>query len=182
MTKEGANARRATFLKCQPGLLKAASELYAFCAVEMAIIVLSPGGEPFYFGHPSVDVAVDMREHPKMASIDATRQAQTDRDQILKKLNKQYAYVLEQLKVGMKGAKELDDIKPLRIESLSFSELMIVDEWLEDVEKAVDLRSMDLLALEASSSTPCPRSTDASIRSEPTIDVMILVKQKLGTE
>ncbi|KAK3413279.1 hypothetical protein EUGRSUZ_I01846 [Eucalyptus grandis] len=102
MTKEGANARQATFLKRRPGLLKKASELYAFCSVEMAINVLSPRGESFYFGHPSVDVAVNMHEHPKMAHIDATRQAQTDREQFLEKLNKQYANVLEQMKVGIK--------------------------------------------------------------------------------
>jgi len=68
----------------------------------MAIIVLSPRGESCHFGHPSVDAAVDMSEHPKMVRSDATRQAQTDRDQIIEKLNKQYANVLEQLK-----AKEL---------------------------------------------------------------------------
>ncbi|KAL3723192.1 hypothetical protein ACJRO7_035380 [Eucalyptus globulus] len=149
MTKEGANARQATFLKRRPGLLKKASELYAFCAIEMAIIVLSPRGESFYFGHPSMDAA-----------------AQTDRDQFLEKLNKRYANVLEQMKVGIKGAKELDDIKLLRFENLSFSEFMVVDEWLEDVEKAVDKRRMDLVAPEVSSSTPCPRAIDASIRSK----------------
>lgn len=36
-------------------------------------------------------------------------------------MNKQYANVLGQLKVGIKGAKELNDIKPLQFENLSFS-------------------------------------------------------------
>jgi len=80
-------------------------------------------------------------------------------------MNKQYADVLKQLKVGMKGAEELDGIMPLRFENLSFSEFMVVNEWQEDVEKAVDKRRMDLLVLEASSSTPCPRAIDASVGS-----------------
>ncbi|XP_010030754.2 agamous-like MADS-box protein AGL62 [Eucalyptus grandis] len=166
MTKEGANARQATSSKRRPGLLKKASELYAFCAIEMAIIVLSPRGKPFYFGHPSVDATVDMREHPKMACIDATQQAQTDRQQILEKLNKQYADVLEQLKAGMKGAKELSDIKPLRFENFSFNDFVVFGKWLEDVENAVDKRRTELLALESSSSTPCPGAIKASVRSQ----------------
>ncbi|KAL3723193.1 hypothetical protein ACJRO7_035381 [Eucalyptus globulus] len=155
MTKEGANARQVTSSERRPALFKKVSEVCALCAVEMGIIVLSPRGKPFYFGHSPVDAAY----------IDAIQQAQTDRDQILEEMNKQYADVLKQLKVGMKGAKELDDIKPLRFENLSFSEYVAVDEWLEDVEKAVGKRRMELLALEASSSTPCPRAIDASVGS-----------------
>ncbi|XP_039158469.1 agamous-like MADS-box protein AGL62 [Eucalyptus grandis] len=146
MTKEGANARQATSSKRRPGLLKKASELYAFCAIEMAVIVLSPRGKPFYFGHPSVDATVDKREHPKMACIDATQQAQTDRQQILEKLNKQYVDVLEQLKAGMEGAKEMSDIKPLRFKNFSFNDFVVFGKWLEDVENAVDKRRTELLA------------------------------------
>ncbi|KAL3723188.1 hypothetical protein ACJRO7_035376 [Eucalyptus globulus] len=105
----------------------------------MAIIVLSPTGKPFYFGHPS------------MACIDATRQAQIDRQQIPEKLNKQYADVLEQLKAGMKGAKELSDIKPLQFENFSFNDFV---------------RRTELWALKASSSTPCPGAIKASFRSQ----------------
>ncbi|KAF8031786.1 hypothetical protein BT93_D0871 [Corymbia citriodora subsp. variegata] len=134
MTKEG-----------QQGLFKKVSEGCVLCAVEMAIIVLSPRGKPFNFGHPSADAA------------------QTDRDQTLEKLNKQYADVLEQLKVG---AEELNDIKVLRFEKFSLYEFLVFGKWLEDVEKAVDKRRTELLASEASSSTPCPRAIDASIISQ----------------
>ncbi|XP_056169860.1 agamous-like MADS-box protein AGL62 [Syzygium oleosum] len=149
MTKGSANARQVTFSKPRPGLFKKASEVYARCAIEMAIIVLSPRGKPFYFGHPSVDAVLDRFEHPKMACIDAIQQAQTDRAQVLEKMNKQYADVLEQLKVGMEGAKELNDIKPLRFENFSFNDFMVFKKWLEDLEKAVEKRRMELLALEA---------------------------------
>ncbi|XP_030553581.2 agamous-like MADS-box protein AGL61 [Rhodamnia argentea] len=166
MTKEGTNARRVTFSKCQPGLFKKAGEVSTLCAVETALILLSPRGKPFYLGRPSVGAVLDRSERPKMACIDANQRAQIDRDRNIEEIKKQYAHLLDQLKVGKEGGKELDDIKALPFEKFSFAEFKVFDEWLEDVEKAVDKRRMELLALEASSSTPRPRAADASIGSQ----------------
>ncbi|XP_030553580.2 agamous-like MADS-box protein AGL62 [Rhodamnia argentea] len=120
MTKEGANAGRVTSSKSRPGLFEKASEASTLCAVEMAPILLSLRGKPFYFGHPSADAVRDRSEGPKMACIDANQQDETDGDKNLEELNKQYADLLEQLKAGMQGTEELDDIKPPQFENFSF--------------------------------------------------------------
>ncbi|KAI3409384.1 GPI ethanolamine phosphate transferase 1 [Psidium guajava] len=167
MTEDGANGRRATFSKRRPGLFKKASDVSTLCAVETAIVLLSPRGKPFYFGRPSVGAVLDNRsERPKMACIDVDQQAQTDRDRNIEEIKKQYADLLDQLKVGKEGGKELDNIKALPFENFSFTEFKVFDEWLEELEKAVDKRRMDLLASEASSSTTCPRAIDASVGSQ----------------
>ncbi|KAF8404800.1 hypothetical protein HHK36_009689 [Tetracentron sinense] len=53
------NTRQVTFSKRRTGLFKKASELCILCGAEIAIIVFSPAGKAFSFGHPSVDSVVD---------------------------------------------------------------------------------------------------------------------------
>ncbi|XP_028786625.1 agamous-like MADS-box protein AGL29 [Neltuma alba] len=55
MVKDAAS-RLVTFSKRRNGLFKKANELAILCGAELAIVVFSPGGKPFSFGHPSVDV------------------------------------------------------------------------------------------------------------------------------
>ncbi|KAK4271814.1 hypothetical protein QN277_020449 [Acacia crassicarpa] len=50
-----AASRLVTFSKRRNGLFKKANELAILCGVELAIVVFSPGGKPFSFGHPSVN-------------------------------------------------------------------------------------------------------------------------------
>ncbi|KAI6675265.1 hypothetical protein NL676_003171 [Syzygium grande] len=101
-----------------------------------------------------------------MACANASQQVQTNGDQTLEELNKQHANLLERLKIEKRRAEELKHIKLLKIENLSFNELMVVKKSLEDLKKVVDRRSAELLASEASSSTPCPRAIDASMISQ----------------
>ncbi|XP_028764874.1 agamous-like MADS-box protein AGL29 [Neltuma alba] len=53
---QDAASRLVTFSKRRNGLFKKANELAILCGAELAIVVFSPGGKPFSFGHPSVDV------------------------------------------------------------------------------------------------------------------------------
>ncbi|XP_010030494.2 agamous-like MADS-box protein AGL61 [Eucalyptus grandis] len=162
---EDVNAQRVAFSKRRPGLFKKASELCTLCATEMAIILFSPSGKPFSFGHPSVDAVLDRFEHPQTVCPTVT-QAQTNGDQTLVELNRQYADVLERLEAEKKRAKELQHIKPLEIENLSFEQLMVLKKALADLKEKVDKRRMEPLALEASTSTPCARAIDASVISQ----------------
>ncbi|EPS72960.1 hypothetical protein M569_01798 [Genlisea aurea] len=50
---------QVTFSKRRAGLFKKASELCTLCGVEIAIIVFSPAGKIFSFGHPDVRLLVD---------------------------------------------------------------------------------------------------------------------------
>ncbi|KAI3442354.1 uncharacterized protein J3R85_001300 [Psidium guajava] len=160
---EGAKARRVAFSKQRTGLFKKASELCTLCAVEMALILFSPSGQPFSFGHPSVGAILDRFERRQTACPTATQQAQANGDQTLVELNKQIADVLEQLKAEKKRAKELQHVKPLEIQNLSFDQLMGLKKALADLKENVDQRRMALLALEVSTPTPCARAIDASV-------------------
>lgn len=52
------STRQVTFSKRRTGLFKKANELAILCAAQIAIIVFSPGGKPFSFGHPNVESLV----------------------------------------------------------------------------------------------------------------------------
>lgn len=47
--------RQVTFSKRRTGLFKKANELSTLCAAQVAILVFSPGGKPYSFGHPNVE-------------------------------------------------------------------------------------------------------------------------------
>ncbi|XP_019165300.1 PREDICTED: agamous-like MADS-box protein AGL61 [Ipomoea nil] len=56
---ETKNHLQVTFSKRRSGVFKKASELCTLCGVEIAIIVFSPAGKAFSFGHPNVDPILD---------------------------------------------------------------------------------------------------------------------------
>ncbi|KAF5799518.1 putative transcription factor MADS-type1 family [Helianthus annuus] len=56
---EPQNNRLVTFSKRRAGLFKKASELCILTGAQIAILVNSPGGHLFSFGHPSADVIID---------------------------------------------------------------------------------------------------------------------------
>ncbi|GJV03188.1 agamous-like MADS-box protein AGL62 [Tanacetum coccineum] len=53
------NNRQVTFSKRRNGLFKKAAELYVLTGAKIAIIVNSPGGCVFAFGHPNVDALIN---------------------------------------------------------------------------------------------------------------------------
>ncbi|XP_020684082.2 agamous-like MADS-box protein AGL29, partial [Dendrobium catenatum] len=52
---ENEEARQVCFSKRRMGLFKKATELSILCGAEIGIVVFSPAGKPFSFGHPSLD-------------------------------------------------------------------------------------------------------------------------------
>lgn len=50
---------QVTFSKRRSGLFKKASELCTLCDVEIALIVFSPSGKVFSFGHPDINILLD---------------------------------------------------------------------------------------------------------------------------
>ncbi|KAK8967315.1 Agamous-like MADS-box protein AGL61 [Platanthera guangdongensis] len=48
-------SRQVCFLKRRAGLFKKATELSILCGAKISIVVFSPAGKPFSFGHPSLD-------------------------------------------------------------------------------------------------------------------------------
>ncbi|ESR34586.1 hypothetical protein CICLE_v10006958mg [Citrus x clementina] len=60
---ENEDDRMITFSKRRSGIHKKASELVTLTGAEIGIVVFSPSGKPFSFGHPSLE-AVANQEHP----------------------------------------------------------------------------------------------------------------------
>ncbi|KAF5822826.1 putative transcription factor MADS-type1 family [Helianthus annuus] len=56
---EETNSRRVTFSKRRTGLFKKVSELCILTGAQIAILVNSPGGRVFTFGHPNFHVLLD---------------------------------------------------------------------------------------------------------------------------
>lgn len=50
---------QVTFSKRRSGLFKKASELNTLCGADIAVIVFSPGGKVYSFGHPSVELVLN---------------------------------------------------------------------------------------------------------------------------
>ncbi|ONK65575.1 uncharacterized protein A4U43_C07F38500 [Asparagus officinalis] len=57
---ENEEARQVCFSKRRAGLFKKANELSILCGAQVSLLVFSPAGKPFSFGHPSVDYVVDL--------------------------------------------------------------------------------------------------------------------------
>ena len=56
---EDESIRQVTFSKRRNGIFKKASELCVLCGENIGIIVFSPKGKPFCFGHPNVDTILN---------------------------------------------------------------------------------------------------------------------------
>ncbi|XP_042467484.1 agamous-like MADS-box protein AGL61 [Zingiber officinale] len=56
---EKEEARQVCFCKRRASLFKKANELSLLCGAQLAVVVFSPSGKPFSYGHPSVDSILD---------------------------------------------------------------------------------------------------------------------------
>ncbi|KAL7206305.1 hypothetical protein ACSBR2_019089 [Camellia fascicularis] len=103
------NHLQVTFSKRRSGLFKKASELCTLCGIEIAIIVFSPAGKVFSFGHPNVDSIVDQfltRNPPPNTTTRHLIEAQ--RNASVRELNLQLTQVLNELEVEKRHGETLD--------------------------------------------------------------------------
>ncbi|KAH7840309.1 hypothetical protein Vadar_015431 [Vaccinium darrowii] len=97
-------ARQVTFSKCQFGLFKKASELCTLSGCEIALVVFSPSGKPFSFGHHSVNTIVQwyLCESPMGVPT-----AQDPPLSICSTIHQQYIELCKQLEAEKIHSKEL---------------------------------------------------------------------------
>ncbi|KAG6508807.1 hypothetical protein ZIOFF_034189 [Zingiber officinale] len=162
---EREEARQVCFSKRRAGLFKKANELSVLCGANLAVVVFSPAGKPFSFGHPSVDSVLDRFVSP---SADPTpppppsfhdARAMTAATSIVPELDRQYAELAERLE-GERRRKEALEAA-LRAQRGDFARLMqsSVEELgvaeLERLQAALDrlrwdaARRVDQLLIEA---------------------------------
>ncbi|KAJ9705368.1 hypothetical protein PVL29_003420 [Vitis rotundifolia] len=157
------NHLQVTFSKRRSGLFKKASELCTLCGANVAIIVFSPAGKVFSFGHPDVESIVDrfftcnpMPEPNGLHLIEAHRNAS------VRELNLQLTQVLNQLEAEKKRGEILSQMRragqtqcwwEAPINELSMPELEQLKVSMEELKKVV-LRQGDKLLMEAANPSP----------------------------
>ncbi|KAL5983078.1 hypothetical protein ACLOJK_017158 [Asimina triloba] len=152
---ENEDARQVCFSKRRAGLFKKASELCILCGAEIAIIVFSPAGKVFSFGHPGVDSLIErvmpnaVGPSPASAADDATH-----RGAVTRELNRQCADLMAQVEVEKKRKVSLEELLSLArtqswwdapIEQLGLIELEQLRGSMEDLKMRVGRRADDLL-------------------------------------
>ncbi|KAK2981242.1 hypothetical protein RJ640_030631 [Escallonia rubra] len=137
------NARQASFSKRRASLFKKASELCTLTGAEVAIILFSPGGKAFSFGHPSVDTITNRfsNRYP-MPHYDN----QDSHGANLSALNQRLNYLRDQLEAEEKRGEELKQMQMERqrkfwfdapIEELNLDQLMKLQVLWEGLQKKV---------------------------------------------
>nr|GMC48944.1 agamous-like MADS-box protein AGL62 [Ipomoea batatas] len=109
------NHLQVTFSKRRSGLFKKASELCILCGVEVAIIVFSPAGKVFSFGHPNVELITDRflsgNQHP-LSSNNATLQlVEAHRSATVRELNLQLSQMMAESEIERKRGEALDEMR-----------------------------------------------------------------------
>ncbi|KAI4327294.1 hypothetical protein L6164_019773 [Bauhinia variegata] len=98
-----ANARNEAFSKRCSSIFWKATELSALCAVEMAIVIFSPGGRAYSFGSPCVEKIIDRFTHPGIPDAPANNEDASG----MAELYKEYNDVLVQWDAEKKRGKKL---------------------------------------------------------------------------
>ncbi|EYU37536.1 hypothetical protein ABFS82_02G047900 [Erythranthe guttata] len=145
------NHLQVTFSKRRSGLFKKASELCTLCGVEIAIIVFSPAGKVFSFGHPNVESIVD-RFLPRNSACPNNNNngpyhlIEAQRNASVRDLNLQLGQVSYELDLERKRAENLDNVRKTNetqywwegpVEKLGLDELEQLKTAMEDLKENV---------------------------------------------
>lgn len=149
---ENEEARQVCFSKRRAGLFKKATELSILCGAEMALVVFSPAGKPFTFGHPSVDLVADRYLYgdvcPRMGG---TRRGAA----AVGELNKEHAAMVE--KLGEEKRRKEDLEKTLKemwpadgnLDGVGVQQLEWLEKRLESLREEVEVMLMRRNPMEA---------------------------------
>lgn len=157
------NHLQVTFSKRRSGLFKKASELSTLCGVEIAIIVFSPAGKVFSFGHPNVESIIDrfITRNPNPSS-NALQFAEAHRNASVRDLNFQLTQILNELEAETKRGETLDKMRKAGqsqfwweapVEKLALHELEQLRDSMEELKKSV-ANEVSKLLVENSHSLP----------------------------
>ncbi|XP_071705956.1 agamous-like MADS-box protein AGL61 [Rutidosis leptorrhynchoides] len=141
------NHLQVTFSKRRSGLFKKASELCTLCGVEIAIVVFSPAGKVFSFGHPKVESIVDrfLTRNPNLNTT-SLHLVEAHRIASIPELNMQLTHVLNELETEKKKSETLGEMRKASqsqfwweapIEELSLHELEQLKDSMEELKKTV---------------------------------------------
>ncbi|KAH1040528.1 hypothetical protein J1N35_042271 [Gossypium stocksii] len=102
---ENESSRQVTFAKRRNGLFNKASELCILCGCNIGIIVFSPKGKPFCFGHPDIDMILERYLNKNPNHDDGLMMSGDDIAPCLEEFNKESRETLEKLEEEKSEAK-----------------------------------------------------------------------------
>ncbi|KAB2065878.1 hypothetical protein ES319_A09G121100v1 [Gossypium barbadense] len=139
------NNLQVTFSKRRAELFKKASELCTLCGVDIAIIVFSPAGKVFSFGHPNVESAVHRFLTRNTSSVHYDI-VEAHPNANIRELNAQIAHLLEMLEGEKRKGQALDEEREAGrrqcwwqapIHELGLSELQQLRNAMEELKRNV---------------------------------------------
>ncbi|KAL8488959.1 hypothetical protein ACS0TY_025029 [Phlomoides rotata] len=143
-----------TFSKRRTGLFNKASELALLCGAQIAILVQSPVGKIFSFGHPSVDSLI----HPLLSTADEILASPSDQMTHYQQILARSAYEKAVMRLEMEKRKEKEFWWNEPHDGMELHEL---EEYLEalqtlkgNVSKRADEEFMKLEAVFGSNDIP----------------------------
>ncbi|KAK4476959.1 hypothetical protein RD792_016129 [Penstemon davidsonii] len=154
---EKKNHLQVTFSKRRSGLFKKASELSTLCGIEIAIIVFSPAGKVFSFGHPNVESVIDrfLARNPAAAQIsNPFHLTMAQRNASVGELNLQLGQILNELEMERKRGETLDNMRKTNqgqywweepVNKLQLNELEQLKEAMEELKKNVTNQATKLI-------------------------------------
>ncbi|KAF5475175.1 hypothetical protein F2P56_007010 [Juglans regia] len=147
---ENEDDRLITFSKRRSGVYKKASELATLCGAEVAVVVFSPAGKPFSFGHPSVESVTSrfLNQNPDPHGDRTHPLVEAHRRVRINELSQQYTELVSQLEVERERGKELQKLTKARpgddkgwweapIEELSCEDVQKMDASLRELYNTV---------------------------------------------
>ncbi|KAL4310610.1 hypothetical protein GQ457_01G041240 [Hibiscus cannabinus] len=152
------SSRQVTFSKRRTGLFKKANELATLCAAQVAIVVFSPGGKPYSFGHPSVEVVAERflnQDGKRRVSIPGEVDDQSQGEAKVGRLGRQLNTVLTLLQAETKRGEVLNEAiresrrklkQPKPIKELDLDELLEMKESMEEFHENVRGRVSEIEA------------------------------------
>ncbi|PPS03693.1 hypothetical protein GOBAR_AA16982 [Gossypium barbadense] len=110
---ENESSRQVTFSKRRTGLFKKAIELCILCDCNIGIIVFSPKGKPFCFGHPNIDTILERYLSKNPNHDDGLMMSGDDIAPCLEEFNEEIRETLEKLEEEKKRtyAKALEELR-----------------------------------------------------------------------
>ncbi|CAK9167874.1 unnamed protein product [Ilex paraguariensis] len=159
------NHLQVTFSKRRSGLFKKASELCTLCGVEIAIIVFSPAGKAFSFGHPYVESIVDrlLTRNPPPNSNALHFVEEAHQTATVRELNLQLTQVLNELEGERKRGEALDHIRKASqshhwweapIDELGLNELEQLRDSMEVLKKNLSNQISKIMTDQAANPSP----------------------------
>ncbi|PON50793.1 MADS-box transcription factor [Trema orientale] len=112
---EDEDDRLITFSKRRSGIYKKASELVTLCGAEVGLVIFSPSGKPFSYGHPSIesvanDILLSGTNAAGAASVDAATHPifEAHRRLRINELNQQYNDLFGHLETEKERRREVE--------------------------------------------------------------------------